>query len=87
MTEMLNVFYGEVSEKLRDKYIFNPKIYFNNTYKDKWIAKPRSVEMIRDNITEDRFQASLRFAKGRYKNNLHLWLCVYREKVLILKDT
>lgn len=40
---MLNVFCGDMPSA-----IFCAPIYFNNTYKDQWITKPLSREMIRD---------------------------------------
>ena len=39
---MLNVYFGDMPEA-----IYNPKIYFNNTYKDNWITKPLSKEIIK----------------------------------------
>lgn len=38
---MLNIYFGE-----RDDVIYNTNVYFNNTYKDDWITKPLSKEMI-----------------------------------------
>ncbi len=38
---MLNIYFGDMPEA-----IYNTNIYFNNTYKDKWIVKPLSKEMI-----------------------------------------
>ena len=40
---MLNVYYGDMPEA-----IYNTSMYFRNAYKDSWITKPLSVEMIRD---------------------------------------
>ena len=40
---MLNVFFGRMQDS-----IYNTAVYFNNTYKDSWITKPLSVEMIKD---------------------------------------
>lgn len=31
-----------------DRYIFDPSIFFNNTYEDDWITDPLSIEMIKD---------------------------------------
>ena len=39
---MLNVFFGDMSDA-----IYNTNIYFNNTYKDSWITKPLSKDIIR----------------------------------------
>ncbi len=38
---MLNIYFGELPEA-----IYNTSVYFDNTYKDSWITKPLSVEMI-----------------------------------------
>ena len=40
---MLNVYFGK-----KDEAIYNTNVYFNNTYKDSWITKPLSVQMIKD---------------------------------------
>ncbi len=42
---MLRIFYGELDTP---EYIFNPDVYFNNTYDDEWITDPMSVKMIKD---------------------------------------
>lgn len=39
---MLNIYFGDM-----DDAIYDPNVYFNNTYKDEWITKPLSVEMIK----------------------------------------
>ena len=39
---MLNVYFGDMPEA-----IYNTNVYFNNTYKDSWIVKPLSGEMIK----------------------------------------
>lgn len=39
---MLNVYFGDMPEA-----IYNTNVYFNNTYKDSWIVKPLSREMIK----------------------------------------
>lgn len=39
---MLNVYFGDMPEA-----IYDTKIYFNNTYKDSWITKQLSREMIK----------------------------------------
>ena len=38
---MLNVYFGDMPDA-----IYNTNIYFNNTYKDNWITKPLSREII-----------------------------------------
>ena len=40
---MLKVYYGDMP-----KAIYNPAVYFKNTYKDEWITDDLSKEMIRD---------------------------------------
>lgn len=40
---MLSIFFGDMPEA-----IYNTAVYFKNTYQDRWITKPLSVEMIRD---------------------------------------
>ena len=40
---MLNIYFGENAEA-----IYDTNVYFNNTYKDKWITKPISIKMIKD---------------------------------------
>ena len=39
---MLNVIFGDTPDA-----IYNTNIYFNNTYKDSWITKPLSKEIIK----------------------------------------
>ncbi len=39
---MLNVFFGDMPDA-----IYNTNIYFNNTYKDGWITKPLSIDIIK----------------------------------------
>ncbi|MGN0405371.1 MAG: DUF4869 domain-containing protein [Bariatricus sp.] len=40
---MLNIFYGDMPEA-----IYNPAVYFKNTYEDEWIMDELSKEMIQD---------------------------------------
>ena len=40
---MLSVFFGEMPEA-----VYNTSVYFQNQYKDSWITKPLSREMILD---------------------------------------
>lgn len=42
---MLKIYYGDLDDQ---RYIFNPDIYFNNTYEDDWIMDPMTKEMILD---------------------------------------
>lgn len=39
---MLNVYYGDMPDA-----IYNTNVYFNNTYKDRWITTPLAMEMIK----------------------------------------
>lgn len=41
---------GKIDKRITyaDRYIFDPGIFFNNTYEDDWITDPLSVEMIKD---------------------------------------
>lgn len=45
LTEMLKIYYGDLDT---GNYIYNPDVFFNNTYDDSWITDPVSKEMIRD---------------------------------------
>ena len=45
MQNMLKIYYGDLKA---DNYIFNPDVFFNNSYEDEWITDPFSVEMIKD---------------------------------------
>lgn len=40
---MLNIYFGEMGEA-----IYNPAVYFKNTYQDSWIINERSKAMIKD---------------------------------------
>jgi hypothetical protein len=42
---MLKIYFGELEA---NNYIFNPDVYFNNTYEDEWIVDKLSVDMIKD---------------------------------------
>ena len=42
MIPMLNIWFGDMQD-----VIYNTNTYFNNTYKDKWITDPLSVQMIK----------------------------------------
>lgn len=39
---MLNLYFGEMPEA-----IYNTNVYFNNTYKDNWITRPLTRDMIK----------------------------------------
>lgn len=41
---MLRIYYGDIESP---KYIFNPDVFFNNSYDDEWITDPFSVKMIK----------------------------------------
>ena len=40
---MLSIIFGDMPEA-----IYNTDVYFQNQYKDSWLMKPLSKEMIRD---------------------------------------
>ena len=40
---MLHIYYGDL---VSDQYIFNPDVFFNNTYEEDWIIDPLSKQMI-----------------------------------------
>lgn len=42
---MLRIYYGELKA---ENYIFNPDVFFNNTYEDEWITDPTVKQMIKD---------------------------------------
>ena len=42
---MLKIYYGDLEA---DNFIFNPDVFFNNSYEDDWITDPMSKEMIKD---------------------------------------
>ena len=42
---MLKIFFGD---NPGDNYIFNPDVFFNNTYEDEWITLETSRKMIKD---------------------------------------
>ena len=42
---MLKIYYGDLEA---DNYIFNPDVFFNNSYEEEWITDPFSVQMIKD---------------------------------------
>ena len=42
---MLRIYYGDLEA---ENYIFNPDVFFNNTYEDEWITDPVSKQMIKD---------------------------------------
>ena len=42
---MLKIFFGD---NPGDDYIFNPDVFFNNTYEDEWITSEISKKMIKD---------------------------------------
>lgn len=42
---MVKIQFGEINT---EKYIFNPDIYFNNTYEDEWMSDPVTIEMVKD---------------------------------------
>lgn len=42
---MLRIYYGEFKA---ENYIFNPDVFFNNTYEDEWITESNVKRMIKD---------------------------------------
>lgn len=42
---MLRIYYGDLET---DNYIFNPDVFFNNSYEDAWITELISKQMIKD---------------------------------------
>lgn len=42
---MLKIHFGEL---ISDKYIFNPDVYFNNTYEDEWMSDHVTIDMVKD---------------------------------------
>ena len=42
---MLSIYYGDIES---ERYIFNPDIFFNNSYEEEWITDPLSKQMIKD---------------------------------------
>lgn len=45
---MLNIYFGPIVNSEQDNYIYNTAVYFKNTYKDSWITKDMTLEMIKD---------------------------------------
>ena len=45
---MLNIYFGEMPDEKKDIYIYNTNVYFNNTYKDRWITDEFTVKIIKD---------------------------------------
>lgn len=43
--KMLKIFFGD---NPGGNYIFNPDVFFNNTYEDEWITSETSRKMIKD---------------------------------------
>lgn len=44
---MLNIYFGDLPDELNEKYIYNTNVYFNNTYKDRWITSEYAKEVIK----------------------------------------
>ncbi len=40
---MLRIIYGDIDS---ENYVFNPDAFFNNSYEDRWITDPFSVQLI-----------------------------------------
>ena len=61
---MLNIYYGDMPD-----VIYEQNVYFKNTYKDKWITRPLSVEMIKsvdesDVIDEQTIMSPKKLSRG-----------------------
>ena len=44
---MLNIYFGDMTEKEYPNYVYNTSLYFNNTYLDSWIEDEFSKKMIK----------------------------------------
>lgn len=44
---MLNIYFGEMTEKEFPNYVYNTSVYFDNTYLDSWITDKFSQKMIK----------------------------------------
>ncbi len=44
---MLNIYFGDMTEKEYPNYVYNTSLYFNNTYLDSWIEDEFSKRMIK----------------------------------------
>ncbi len=44
---MLNIFFGEIPEERFPNYVYNTRIYFDNTYLDSWLEDDFSKRMIK----------------------------------------
>ena len=55
---MMNVYFGDIPEAEKQKYIYNTSVYFKNTYQDRWITAPLGVEIIKDVDRSDVVSAS-----------------------------
>lgn len=44
---MLNIIFGDIDEKEYPNYVYEPGLYFNNTYLDSWITDDFSKGMIK----------------------------------------
>ena len=45
---MLNIYFGELPDTEKERYIYNTAVFFKNTYQDRWITSPLGREMILD---------------------------------------
>ena len=45
---MLYIYFGDVPESEKGRYIYNTAVFFKNTYKNSWITSPLGIEMIKD---------------------------------------
>lgn len=44
--EMLNIYFGDIDDN--PKYLYNPEVYFNNTFEDEWFEDEEVKQMVKD---------------------------------------
>jgi len=47
---MLNIFFGEIPEERFPNYVYNTRVYFDNTYLDSWLEDDFLKRMIKVSI-------------------------------------
>ena len=45
---MLNIYFGELPQEYKEKYIYNTSIFFDNTYLDNWLDDEMSKKIIKN---------------------------------------
>ena len=43
---MLNIYFGDIDDN--PKYLYNPEVYFNNTFEDEWFEDEEVKQMVKD---------------------------------------